>query len=210
MRRWSRLIAWFSLSGLALFVLAWSFLLYAVEWTNPFSGAPLPTCTASADENFIKAIASARDHIQAMMTDRGIPGLAVAAAVNGKIVWSEAFGYSDLKRELPACPETQFRIASVSKLVTAAAAMRLYEKGKLDLDAPIQTYVPDFPDKGHTITSRQLLSHRGGIRDYRNDNEAINTTSYTSAAKSLEKFKDDPLMFVPDADSDIPRMGLFF
>src|SRR6478752_359814 len=58
------------------------------------------------------------------------------------------------------------RIGSVSKPLTAAAAALLYQEGKLSLDAPIQRYVPVFPDKGHVITTRQLLGHLGGIRHY--------------------------------------------
>jgi CubicO group peptidase (beta-lactamase class C family) len=75
---------------------------------------------------------------------------------------------------------------------------RLYEQGRLDLDAPIQRYVPGFPDKGFPITARHLASHRSGIRHYRDDYESLNTKPYQTAAESLEKFQDDPLLFVPD------------
>src|SRR5439155_1161722 len=71
-----------------------------------------------------------------------IPGLQVAVAVGGTLVWSEAFGYADLAREVPVTAETQFRIGSVSKPLTAAAVALLLEQGKLDLDAPVQRYVP--------------------------------------------------------------------
>lgn len=109
------------------------------------------------------------------MAERQIPGLSVAVAIDGRLVWSEGFGYADREKRLLACPQTQFRIASLSKLLTAAAMAQLYEQGRLDLDAPIQRYVPSFPDKGYPITARQLASHRSGIRGYRDDGEAINT-----------------------------------
>ncbi len=73
-----------------------------------------------------------------------IPGFALAVAVDGQLVWSEAFGYADVDAKRPATPATQFRIGSVSKSVTADAVAQLYESGKLDLDAPIQRYVPTF------------------------------------------------------------------
>ena len=67
------------------------------------------------------------------------------------------------------------RIASISKPLTAVALLQLYEKGLVDLDAPIQTYVPfpkkTFGDKEVTISVRHLLSHLGGIRHYQKANE---------------------------------------
>jgi len=134
------------------------------------------------------------------MVEREIPGLSVAVAVDGQIVWSEGLGYAIREAEVRACPETRFRVGSVSKLFTVAAMAQLYEQGRLDLDAPIQRYVPGFPDKGYVITARELASHRSGIRNYRDDREAINTKPYATVAESLEKFRDDPLVFAPESD----------
>src|SRR6266446_885613 len=92
-----------------------------------------------------------------------IPGVQVAVAVNGKLVWSEGFGYGDAERQQPVTRETQFRIGSVSKPLTATAVALLYEQGKLDLDVPVQRYVPSFPDKGYPITTRQLARHLARI-----------------------------------------------
>lgn len=75
--------------------------------------------------------------------------------------------------------------------------MRLVESGKLDLDAPIQRYCPDFPKKPWPITTRELLSHQSGIRDYRNEEESINTRHYTSIKEALTQFANDPLEFEP-------------
>src|SRR5467141_4880919 len=103
-----------------------------------------------------------------------IPGVQVAVAVNGKLVWSEGFGYADAERQRPVTRETQFRIGSVSKPLTATAVALLYEQGTLDLDAPVQRYVPSFPDKGYPITTRQLAGHLAGIRHYRGDEFLLN------------------------------------
>ena len=94
-----------------------------------------------------------------------IPGVQVAVAIDGTLVWSEGFGYADAARKRPVTRATQFRIGSVSKPLTAAAVVLLYEQGKLDLDAPIQRYVPTFPDKGYPISTRQLagISPASGI-----------------------------------------------
>ncbi|KAM9814604.1 serine beta-lactamase-like protein LACTB, mitochondrial isoform 1-T1 [Syngnathus typhle] len=104
----------------------------------------------------------------------GAPGLVVAVAVDGVPVWCEGVGYADLENRLPCGPETVMRIASISKSLTSAAAARLCEEGKLDLDAPVQKYVPEFPLKKFdgqnvTITPRMILSHLSGIRHYEKD-----------------------------------------
>ena len=98
-------------------------------------------------------VARARALVCAKLAGR-ISGLQVAVGVDGKLVWSEGFGYADVARKIPVTAQTQFRIGSVSKPITAAAVALLYEQGKLDLDAPVQRYVPSFPDKGIPITTR--------------------------------------------------------
>jgi hypothetical protein len=102
------------------------------------------------------------------------PGMSVAVAVDGKLVWAEGFGVADLEQCVPVTPKTKFRIGSTSKPLTSAAVALLYDQKRLDLDAPIRRYVPDFPDKDRIITTRQLLGHLGGIRGY-NAEEGIGT-----------------------------------
>ncbi|XP_046890112.1 serine beta-lactamase-like protein LACTB, mitochondrial isoform X1 [Hypomesus transpacificus] len=104
----------------------------------------------------------------------GAPGLVVGVSVDGTQVWCEGLGYADLENRVPCSPETVLRIASISKPLTTAAAARLCEEGKLDLDAPVQKYVPEFPQKQFegedvTITPRMILSHLSGIRHYEKD-----------------------------------------
>lgn len=62
-------------------------------------------------------------------------------------LYNSGFGYADLENRVPCRPETVMRIASISKPLTSAAAARLCEEGKLDLDVPVQKYVPEFPQK---------------------------------------------------------------
>ena len=81
-------------------------------------------------------------------------GLSVAVAIDGQIVWSEGFGFADLEQQVPVTTVTKFRIGSVSKVLAIAALAELYEQGRLDIDAPVQKYVPSFPDKGYVITTR--------------------------------------------------------
>jgi serine beta-lactamase-like protein LACTB len=129
--------------------------------------------------------------------DHHVPGLSLAVVVNGRVALAEGYGLADIENNVPATSDTVYRIASVSKPVTAAAAMKLVEAGKLDLDAPIQKYCPAFPTKPWTITTRQLLTHQSGIRDYRDDVETLNTRHYKTINEALRQFANDPLQFEP-------------
>ncbi len=137
---------------------------------------------------------------------RGIPGISVAVAVDGKIVYSEGFGYSDLEQRVPVWPTTKFRIASISKPLTAVGLMELVQAGKVDLDAPVQKYVPTFPDKGAVITVRRIAGHLGGIRHYKDD-EFLIQKHYGSVLKGLKIFQDDPLVSPPGTKFNYSSYG---
>jgi serine beta-lactamase-like protein LACTB len=126
----------------------------------------------------------------------GAPGLAVAVAADGKLVWSETCGFADRERRVGVGRKTQFRTGSVSKTLTAVTAARLYQQRRLDLDAEIQRYVPDFPRKSWPITVRRLGGHLAGIRHYEGA-EALSTERYDSVESSLAIFEDDPLVGEP-------------
>ncbi|MGH9815332.1 MAG: serine hydrolase domain-containing protein, partial [Candidatus Acidiferrales bacterium] len=143
-------------------------------------------------------VAQARALAQQWLTERGWPGVSVAVGVHGEIVWSEGFGYADIENRVAVWPETKFRVGSVSKPLTAAALALLVEQGKLDLDAPVQRYVPGFPDKGKPVRSRLVAGHLAGIRHYRGA-EFMIAKRYNSVTESLEIFEDDPLVFEPGA-----------
>src|SRR5689334_22434041 len=76
----------------------------------------------------------------------GLPGAQVAVAVDGTICWSENFGFSDVAKGVPVNANTLFRIASVSKILTAGAVGKLVEQKKLDLDIPVTQYLPELPE----------------------------------------------------------------
>jgi CubicO group peptidase (beta-lactamase class C family) len=130
------------------------------------------------------------------MEEQGIPGLSVAVGAGGKIVWAEGFGWADLENRVPVWPATKFRIASISKSLTAGAVGVLVEEGRLDLDAPVQDYVPSFPEKRWPVTTRLLGGHLGGIRHYRG-REFESRTHYDDVADALEIFSADSLLHEP-------------
>jgi CubicO group peptidase (beta-lactamase class C family) len=128
----------------------------------------------------------------------------VAVVAGGDLAWSEGFGLADVEQRVPVTRRTRFRLASVSKLLAAAAAARLAEAGRLDLDAPVQRYVPGFPARpGPPVTPRLLAGHLGGVRGYRADDFApgrdIDQTVYPTTAAALAIFRDDPPAAPPGA-----------
>lgn len=90
-----------------------------------------------------------------------IPGMTIGFSVGGH-TWVQGFGYADLENKVPAKAESAYRLASITKTMTGVAAVLLAERGKLDLDAEVQTYVPDYPKQQWPVTTRQLLAHLGG------------------------------------------------
>jgi serine beta-lactamase-like protein LACTB, mitochondrial len=136
------------------------------------------------------------------MAASSVPGISVAVVENGEYEWSGGFGMADLENFVPATSHTLFRLASISKPITATAALQLWQRGKLDLDAPVQKYCPTFPQKDAPISTRQALSHLAGIRHYKSgeqeDPETGNTRHFTDPiAAGLAFFKDDPLVDKP-------------
>src|SRR5262249_36570080 len=98
--------------------------------------------------------------------DKRLPALSIALVDDQQIVWARGFGFADPKAKTPATAETVYRVGSVSKLFTDIAVMRLVEQGKLDLDAPVTKYLPDFKPKNpfnKLITLRQMMAHRSGL-----------------------------------------------
>ncbi len=127
---------------------------------------------------------------------RGIPGLSAAVLRKGKVAWKRGFGLADVENGVPVTPRTVFRIASISKSLTAVALLRLWEKGKIDLDADIRRYVPSFPKKRWTVTPRLLLGHLGGVRHYKRG-EIFLARHFKDLPSTLALFEKDPLLFEP-------------
>ena len=152
-----------------------------------------------AQETLPSAIQSQVDHLVGdAMTSLKEPSLAIAVVDNGNLVLAKGYGVADIENNVSATGDTVYRIASLSKSLTATAAMRLVEEHKLDLDAPIQKYCPAFPTKQWPVSVRELLTHQSGIRHYKNDEESVNTRHYTSIDEALRQdFTKDPLLFEP-------------
>lgn len=172
-----------------------------------------PSETLVIDEAFLPAIEAARERLVAYRTEFQAPSVSIAVAVDGAPVWYEVQGYAGAESLTPATLTSRYAIGSVSKTLTAALAVQLAEEGILDLDADIHDYVPDYPELPYPLTTRQLLSHQGGIRHYAlMFNPPMFTESgmnrqFDTTAEALTIFSGDPLLFEPDTGFSYSTYG---
>jgi CubicO group peptidase (beta-lactamase class C family) len=99
-------------------------------------------------------------------TGDDIPGASVMVIKDGEIALLRSYGMANLEKSIPIQPETNLRLASLTKQFTATAIMMLVERGKLDLDDTLTELFENFPDYGSRITLRHLLQHNSGLLDY--------------------------------------------
>ncbi len=166
------------------------------------------TAAIAQDSSLSSAqISGVEKTVNAFMAQQNAPSVSVAIVKGGKLAWTGAYGFSDLENSVPAKPSTVYRLASISKPITATAVMQLVEAGKLDLDAPIQKYCPAYPEKQWPITARELLGHLAGVRHYKQPDEWRSTQHYDSVTQSLDFFKADPLDFEPGTKYQYSTFG---
>jgi CubicO group peptidase (beta-lactamase class C family) len=170
---------------------AWQ-LAFAMLLVMPHAGA-----TQESTNRTIDTVGMGRA-VDAWMKRHDAPALSVAIALDGHPAWSAGFGFADPAHNVVATSRTSYRLASVTKSITATAVMMLAEQGMLDLDAPIQRYCPAYPTKRWPITARLLLSHTAGVRHH-SFGEVMrpNTRHFESVTAALETFKDDDLVARP-------------
>jgi serine beta-lactamase-like protein LACTB, mitochondrial len=149
--------------------------------------------------------------VSSFMSANNIPGLSAAIFLEGEPRWSQGFGMADLENSSPATSSTLFRLGSISKSITATAVLQLWERGKLDLEAPVQKYCPEFPQKEWPITTRQLLGHLGGIRHYHPDGKGDvpedSARHFSSMQESLQIFANEPLVAKPGTEFHYSTYG---
>lgn len=136
----------------------------------------LAACSATAPTKPVNAARGDYSHTQRYLTwliekemaDSNVTGLSIALVDDQKIVWSSGFGYSDAENRVPATPETQYRMGSIAKVITASAAMRMAENGQMNIDQPLSRYLPGFSIKSRfdstaPVTPRNIMTHHSGL-----------------------------------------------
>ena len=143
------------------------------------------------------AIAVARRSMQALCQRSRTPGLAMGVAIDGEVVWAEAFGKADLEADVAATAATRFGIGSISKSLTMALVGRLVDQGKLDLDDPIETYLPPFHHRGKGITIRHIAAHLSGLDDSFATARWSSDEHFETTAAALRHIEKEPLLHAP-------------
>jgi CubicO group peptidase (beta-lactamase class C family) len=121
-----------------------------------------------------------------------IPAISAAVAVRGRILWSEAFGHAEREAGVRATPATRFGIGSITKSLTMALAGRLADQGRLDLDAPVERYLPGFAHAGRGITTRLIGGHLSGLGDAFANANRLTTRHYDTREALAEILKEAP------------------
>ena len=182
--------------------------LVAILTLTACTARPIDPAQASAAvaSQYAVAIEQARAYAERLYDSLALPGLAVAVAVDNRIVMTAEFGFSYVEAKTQFTPSSLFRIGSVSKLVTTGALARLVQQGTLDLDAPIGRYMPTLPPDKHAMTSRQLAGHLGGVRHY-GPGEFSGQKRDESVGASLGIFLQDTLLALPGTRQSYSSYG---
>lgn len=152
---------------------------------------------SSADQ-YSKKIIKVDKLVSNTLETNNLPGLSLTIVKDGNKIYSKGFGYADIDKQIQVLPsKTKFRIGSFSKTLAASALMKLVEEGKIDLDASVYNYVPDYPKKKWDFTSRQIAGHLSGIRSYKEGEMMINE-NFSNVKDALDVFKMDSLLHKPD------------
>jgi CubicO group peptidase (beta-lactamase class C family) len=150
------------------------------------------------------------DRIEAVFAGIGgpdAPGCALGVIRDGEFVYRKAWGMANLEYGIPLSTASVFRLGSVSKQFTATALLLLQERGKLDIDADVHTYLPDLADYGYEVTLRQMLNHVAGMADYGDFPEKFRNAAggefrwgnedYLSTPEFYDKVRQLPLLHPP-------------
>ncbi|MDE2182974.1 MAG: beta-lactamase family protein [Alphaproteobacteria bacterium] len=134
---------------------------------------------------------------------------AVLVAKPGRPVWTYACGLADRENKVAMRADTPMRIASMGKLFTTTAVLQLYEAGKIDLDAPLARYIPDYPNKelAEKVKIRHLLTHTGGTGDIFGPEGFAHRHELRRLADYVRVFGKRPLSFEPGSKQEYSNYG---
>lgn len=139
--------------------------------------------------------------LEGLVTDGFVIGASGSYSVNGVVTWEAATGYADKDTTENFTLDTQVRTASIAKTMTAIAVMQLVEHGLVDINLPIDIYIPEFIQPNKTkITTKHLLSHTSGVAGYKNESELENQVNYTSLLEAYNVFKNRKLNAKPGTE----------
>jgi D-alanyl-D-alanine carboxypeptidase len=146
------------------------------------------------------------DYVKAEMKRQHIPGVSVAVIKEGKIIKAEGYGLANVELNVPARPETVYKIGSVSKQFIAAGVLLLVQDGKLSLDDKISKFLEGTPDTWREITVRHLLTHTSGIV---REAPGFDPLKIQDDAEVIKTAYNLPLRFAPGEKWEYCNVGYF-
>jgi len=142
---------------------------------------------------------------------QNLVGVAVGLILDNQMVYTSGYGYADWEAGTKLTKDTLIRWASISKSLTAVAAMQLVQDGHLNLDADVRTYMPSWPVKAQgTVTMRHLLSNQAGVGHYSQipwNQSAYDPSQPYDPEKTIDVFKGGDLLFTPGSSYNYSTFG---
>ena len=166
-------------------------LLLLTAWSAGAAPAPSSREPLTREEE-----ATITQAIESELRESGAPGAAVAVVRSGETVYLRAFGVRSSEERTPVTPDTLFRLGSTTKMLTSLAALDAASKGRLELDAPVRTYVKELNPTLGRVTLRQLLSHTAGMREA---SPSVQSKDDAALGQMVRGWKADYL-FAPPGD----------
>lgn len=201
--------------ALLLLVVAAPNMFFYYKWMLPKERLPPVDC-GSIDQRVASATISSLGFDGILcdsLASAGLPSMSAAIGYGGTVQWAGAVGYADIERRTPATLRSRYRLGSTSKALTGVLLVRLVDAGKVEMDAPISTYVQGLPSHLEPLTASQLASHRGGVRHYSMPTwwlgwwEMYSRQPFNSVDEAMSLFRDDKLLFPPGEGFEYSTFG---
>ena len=139
--------------------------------------------------------------VEPFLAKNSVPGFAAAVLRDGKIIAERGFGKTAPDGGEPVTPDTRFRIASVTKVLTATLVLQLEAEGKLSLSDHAHARCPAFDPKGGDPDLRELLAHQGGVRHPSDDEDTKITGDFSRLSAAVSRLSSEKLRFQPGTDT---------
>lgn len=175
-------------------MLIWGILISSVMFSTSCKRSDEPV--RILDRKYREVIKECRNEAIFYMARSNMPGSSLAVSLKGQLIWSEGYGLASTDLDVPASRNTKYRIGEISQILTALAYHMMVEEGKLDPEATVQQYLPEFPDMGYPLKLKNLVDQTSGIR-LPTDEELSWRGLNVGLQKGIETFMNDSLLFPP-------------
>lgn len=167
------------------------------------------------DSAFSEVAKAAIDKLDTHHKSINAPGISAAVGIDGELVWAGSVGWADIEKRIPVSNNTQFRVGSTSKAITATGLARLLDKNLLDLDSPISQFHQTLPnEQWQPIKVKHLASHMSGLPHYKQFDDKLGLyksialgTHYSDVNDALSVFDDTQLKFEPGSQFSYSTYG---